>query len=285
MSYSITYALLSLLFAGINDVVFKRYSSKDRSRGTYIFGIGVIWTVLQVLTFRLRGVPLAFDSFTLGFGLTAGFFLTLSNILLLESLTHIDASLGSTIYRLNTVGVLLLSVLFLHEPLGLWKVFGILCGILAVLLLYQRDLRPGHNSRFLLFFILAMVASLFRAAYGVSTKAGILGGGDANTMLLFISSSWILGGIGYAALRERQFQLDKKQVTYSLMSGILVFLIVNFLMLAVQYGQASIVIPIANMSFVVTLFLSRIMKMETFTFKKLLAIGCAAGSIILLSQA
>ena len=39
---------------------------------------------------------------------------------------------------------------------------------------------------------------------------------------------------------------------------------VNFLMLAIKYGQASIVIPIANMSFMVALFVSLTVYASTF---------------------
>jgi hypothetical protein len=42
VSSSILYALLSLVFAAGHDVVFKRYAAKERSRGAYIFGIGLI---------------------------------------------------------------------------------------------------------------------------------------------------------------------------------------------------------------------------------------------------
>ena len=38
--------------------------------------------------------------------------------------------------------------------------------------------------------------------------------------------------------------------------------IANFLMLAIQHGEASTVIPIANMSFVIALLLSVALKME-----------------------
>ncbi len=72
MHPAIVFALLSLLFAGINDVVFKRYSRKERSRGMYVFGIGVVWTVLQVIAFRFQSTPFTFDQNTLLFGLTAG---------------------------------------------------------------------------------------------------------------------------------------------------------------------------------------------------------------------
>ena len=148
----ILFATLSMFFAGLNDVVFKRYSSKDRSRGMYVLGIGVIWTVLQAGTFWLKGTPFTIDSTTLLFGLSAGIFLTLSNLLLIESLTHINVSLGSTIYRLNTIGVILLSVIFLGETIGFFKWAGIVTGICGVLLLYQKAYFHGEKKTFLLFF-------------------------------------------------------------------------------------------------------------------------------------
>lgn len=282
---AIVFALSSLLFAGINDVVFKRYSRKERSRGVYVFGIGVVWTVLQVIVFRAQGTALTFDHNTLLFGLTAGVFLTISNILLIESLTHIDVSLGSTIYRLNTIGVVILSVVFLSEPLGLLKSLGIVAGISGVLLLYHKQSGSQTNTVFAVFFAVAIVASLFRAAYGVTAKAGLLQDADPNAMLLLFSSSWIVGGACYAKLREKRFQLTRKKVLYSLLSGILVFLIVNFLMLAIERGEASIAIPVANLSFVIALFLSIVLKMESLTIRKLSAVGCAVLSIVLLSQA
>ena len=285
MHLAILFALLSLIFAGINDVVFKRYAGKERSRGMYVLGIGVVWTALQAVTFAARGMSLVLDQNTILFGLTAGLFLTISNILLIESLTHIDVSLGSTIYRLNTVGVVILSVLFLSESFGILKSWGILAGLIGVLLLYQKRSGPQVRTAFPAFFVVAVVASLSRASYGVTAKAAILLNADPSTMLLLISSSWIAGGACYAVVRERRFRLTKKKVFYSLLSGILICLIVNFLMLAIEHGEASITIPVANMSFVIALFLSAILKMETLSRRKLFAVACAVFSIILLSQA
>lgn len=97
--------------------MFKRYASRDRSRGTYVFGIGLVWLSLQVPTAFAQGVELPLIAVTLCFGLIAGLFAVTSNLLLLESMTHIDASLGSTIYRLNTLGVAVLAVFFLTNPM------------------------------------------------------------------------------------------------------------------------------------------------------------------------
>ena len=285
MRGSVVFALLSLVCAGINDVVFKKYARKDRSRGMYIFGIGIVWTLMQVLTLKFKGGALVVDFTTLGFGLLAGLFLTGSNILLLECLTIIDVSLGSTIYRLNTIGVVVLSFLLLNEPLGVIKCLGILAGIAGVLLLFRKSEGGERAPVFQLFLGLAVAASVLRAAYGVASKAGLLQQADSQTMLLCIGASWIIGGAGYAILREGRFSFSRKKAGYSLVSGILVFLIVNFLMEAMERGQASIVIPIANVSFVVALGLSAVLGMEKLTLRKGLAILCAAGSIALLSRA
>lgn len=286
MPSSLIYALLSLIFAAANDVVFKRYAAKERSRGAYVFGIGLIWLLLQVPTAIAHGVEFPIAAATLGCGLLAGLFVTASNLLLLESLTHIDASLGSTIYRLNTLGVVVLAMLFLDEPLGVNKGLGVLAGIVAVFLLYRRD---GHcqaaHRTFTLYFSLAVIASLFRALYGVTSKAGLLHGADLQPMLILGALSWIVGGAGYAFFREKRLRVTRKKALYSLLSGILVFLIVNFLLLAIEHGQASIVIPIANMSFILALLLSVALGMERLTPLKLAAVVAAACSIILLSLA
>ncbi|MCD6187807.1 MAG: EamA family transporter [Desulfuromusa sp.] len=284
MSPAVFFALLSLAFAGVNDVVFKRYAAKDRSRGAYILGIGLVWFVLQASTSIIRGLEPQFTAVTLGYGLAAGLLLTTSNLLLLESLTHIDASLGSTIYRLNTVVVVVLSLLFLDESLGFSKGLGIVVGLLAVFLLYQRDSQsPTDKRNFVFYFSLAVVAAIFRALYGVTSKAGLLNGAEIQPMLIIGALCWVVGGAGYALLREKRLRLTRKKMTYSLLSGVLVFCIVNFLLLAIERGQASTIIPIANMSFVLALILSVTLGMEKITHRKVAAVVAAACSIILLS--
>jgi uncharacterized membrane protein len=284
MKSSIMFALLSLVFAGVNDVVFKKYSSKERSKGMYVFGIGIIWTFLQAVAINIQDISFSYDLVSIRYGLAAGLLLTVSNILLLESLTHIDVSLGSTIYRLNTVGVVILSFFVLHEPLGVFKIIGIICGLIAVLLLFKMEKNTLQHLNFTSFFLIAIAASLIRATYGVITKMGLSSNAKPDMMLLLISMSWIVGGALYAKLRETRFKITRKKATYSIVSGILVFLIVNFLMLALEYGQASIVIPIANMSFIFALLISISLKMELLTLRKCCAVSFAVISIILLAK-
>ncbi len=283
MEIAIIYALLSLCFAGMNDVVFKRYSMKDRARGTVVFGIGLVWALLQGLTLWGKGNAVYTDATTISYGLLAGAILALSNLLLIEGLTHIEISLGSTIYRLNTIGVVLLSVLFLHEELGLLQVMGISSGVIAVLILLPRPEKRTEDPLQRGFIWLVVIASMLRSIYGVISKAGLNQGADADTMLLIAALCWIVGGFLYARFREGRFLMTWKKAIYSFISGILVYLIVYFLVAGIMRGQASIVIPIANLSFVAALAISVVMGMERLSIKKLTAIGCAVGSIWLLT--
>lgn len=285
MGYGAVFALLSLLCAGVNDVVFKKYTLKKRSLGVYICGIGIVWTIAQVLIFRLQGSHFVCNFPSIGFGLAAGIFVTLSNLLLLESLTRIDVSVGSTIYRLNTIGVVFLSFIILDESLGFFKVTGIMAGIMAVVFLYQKDDGSRFDSGCFLFYAIAIAASLLRAFYGITTKAGLLHRADLQTMLVLISSSWVIGGAAYAFFREKQLSAIPEIFRYALLSGLLVLGVANFLMLAVKYGEASVVIPIANMSFIVAILLSAGLKMEIITPRKYGVMALAVVSIVMLSQA
>jgi len=282
------FALLSLFFAGMLDVVYKRYSRKSRSRGTYVFGIGVVWCVLQSAAIAIGEEALIVDATSIRYGLFAGLCLTLSNLLLLESLTHINISLGSTVYRLNTVGVVVMACLFLGEALGWVKLLGVGLGIVAVGLLYRPDttaVAEENRGQFLPFFLMAIAASLFRAGYGVITRGGIVNQADPQTMLLLCALSWIVGGALYARLREGRFQLTSKKISYAMASGVLVFLVVYFLMMAVKYGEASIVIPIANMSFVMAMILSVVLRYESFSLRKGAAMIVACLAIAALTVA
>ena len=284
MSYAVGFALFSLLLTGFNDVLFKRYTTGGRSIGIFVFGVGLLWTLAQWSLAQIQETPIEFNNATLIFGLMAGVFVTISNLLLLESLRHIKVSLGATIYRLNTIGVILLSFVFLNEPFGWFKGFGILIGLIAVLFLYQGEISSSNQKQLLLFVGVAAVASFCRAAFGVSTKAGFLEGADRNSMLLIISSNWIVGGAVYALWRERRFRITWEKTRFICLSSFLVVGVTNFLMLALQHGDASTVIPIANMSFVIAILLSVALKMETFTTTKMWAMALAVGSILCLAK-
>lgn len=285
LSPAIIFALLSLIIGGLNEVVFKRYSAKERSRGMMISGVGVVWTVLLITDISIRGDTFVFTQATWSFGLVAGIVVAIANILLLESLRHMEVSLGSTIYRLNTIAVVFLSVIFLGESLSMIKLAGVACGIIAVLLLYRQQHSTGAHSTLKAGLIIVIVGALLRAVYGVVTKAGLSQGADADALMLISAVCWIVSGLLYAVLIEQRYSITRAKLAYSLASGILVYGIVRTLVTALSLGEASVVITIANMSFLMSLLVALTLKMEVLSPKKIAAMLFAISAITLLSYA
>lgn len=250
----------------------------------YVLGIGVTWALLQILFMRIQSVPFNWEVNTIKYGLIAGVFLAVSNILLVESLTHVNVSLGSTVYRLNTIGVVILSYMVLDESVGAYIFFGIVLGIVAVLLMSRSGSTSNYTVTPSIFLCLCIFASIARALYGIVSKAGLMANTDPQSMLLLAALCWVFGGAFYALVVEKRFAITKKKAAYSLLSGSIVFCIVNFLMIGLKYEQASIVIPIANMSFIVALFVSVALKIESLNANKLVAVCLAVFSILLLAR-
>jgi drug/metabolite transporter (DMT)-like permease len=282
---AILFAILSLMLGGLNEVVFKRYSAGERSRGMMISGIGVVWLLLLAFDVALRGDSIDIDQTGLAYGLVAGFIVAVANILLLEALKHMEVSLGSTIYRLNTIAVVILSIIFLGEIMTLLKVSGIACGVIAVLLLYRHQTSQGHQGKLKLGLGIVLTGALCRAVYGVVTKAGLNAGSDMDLLLLTSALCWVVSGLFYARFIERRYAITRQKIVYSVLSGCLVYGIVRTLLAALALGDASVVITIANLSFLMALLVALMLKMERLSGRKFLAMGFAISAIALLTLA
>ena len=284
MTEAITFALLSLFSAGCLDLSFKQYSRKARSRGIYLAICGVTWTALQITYFVSQNVALIFDGVTLSFGLAAGIILALANLLLIESLTALNLSMGSTIYRLNTVAVVFLSLIILAEPMSALKSLGVIMAIAAVWMLHERAAYQTLQSGLGFFIWIAIIASALRGIFAIIAKLGMAAGAHSDTALLIYAMSWIPTGLIYAIWREDNIRVTTPKIAYGVISGTLLCMTANFIIFAIARGDVSTVVPIANLSFVVALCLSAAFGMELFTRRKAGALVSATAAIYLLAQ-
>ena len=221
---------------------------------------------------------------TVLWGCISGVFSVSSNILLMEAMERQSAGVCSTIYRLNMILVVLGATLFLGETLSILQWTGILLAVLAVLAFLpgKQDAGAADGVRKTGFY-LVLAAAVLRAGMGLSYKYGFLQDADRNGVTLINSLFWIGGGILYALLRERQLHLPgRKLLLYGVFSGLLVAGIVFFMAASLHLGNAGIVLPIAQMSFLGTLLLSVLILKERIDVMKIAAVLCGAGAILLL---
>ena len=279
---AIFYALCSLLFAAFNDLAFKLYARKSRARGLFCAMIGLVWAALLLLTLRPGW---DFSRTTLVWGTISGFFSVAANLLLIEAMTREEAGVCATIYRLNLVLVVIGAVALLGEKLNAVKLAGIAMAAAAIFLFANGEEGGSpHGSRRSWGIALVMAAALLRAGMGLSYKYAFLHNADRTGIILINSFCWIAGGLVYTLLREtRKNTLTRSFWGYSIVSGALVTAIVVFMALSLQYGDASVVLPIAQMSFIATAILGVIVLRESLARRKVLGMIFGTLTILLLT--
>lgn len=272
------FAAVCCLCAAVNDLVFRLYARKRRSRGIYVLVIGIIWTLAFAF---FSDFSLIFSGTTLFWGIVSGLFSVVANIMLIEGMSHNEAGVCATIYRLNLVVVALGAFLFLGESVTALKITGISFAAAAVLLFFPRSYHGSRVDKVKIGFYLVGIAALLRAAMGLSYKYAFLHGADRNLLLLINGILWIAGGGLYLFLREKHLSgRDGTSWSYGVLSGLLICGIVLFMALALQYGDAAVVLPLAQMSFLGTWVLGLFLLGEKLNFRKVL--GLAAGILCIL---
>jgi drug/metabolite transporter (DMT)-like permease len=276
---AILYALLSLVFAGFNDLVFKRYGDKPRSIGCFMMGIGVVW-VGVFAALGMVGHPMVVDRRTLCYGVLSGLLSATANVIFIAAIRRVGVGIGATIYRLNLVFVALIAVVFLHEPLTIPKLAGVLLAVLTVLLMAGNGAAGPRRVWLGRFIVWLLFASFLRACMGIVYKLAASAGVPAMPFLMLNGVGWLaLGGI-YWFLRERREPLEGKTMAYALLSGLFITGIVFFLRRATDCGEASVVVTVSQLSFLVTYPLAVLFFHEKPSWRRGLGILAAIGCVI-----
>ena len=280
---AIIYALCCLGFAAVNDFVFKLFanrseaSSERKSCGTFVTIVGLteviilVWLIHDVENWRASII----------WGTVGGLLSVVSNILLIESMRFLSAGISSTIFRLNMVMVVIGGCLFFNERRSPQLFIGIIVAALAVIAFIPRKADSGSSDvrKARLGFVIALVACFLRALMALSYKGAFSNGGDVNVVSVITGLCWVVGGPVFSLFRERRVTMPTKgEWLIGIVSGILVCGILFFMARMNKYGNASVVNPIAQMSFLGTFVLSVVFLHEKMTLKNALALalGCAA---------
>ena len=285
---NMAYALLSMVFAGVNDFVFKQYIGRKGQRlGHFVTGAGLVWTLVfgagLLLLWRRQGVGLTHWPISLGAGAAS----VLANLLLIHSMRTVPAGTGATIYRLNLVAVAVMGVVFLGESITPWKVVGVSLGAACVWLLRGADGNPNATRMRTAALGMLIAACILRAAMGILYKISDNCGVPRLEILAISGACWLVGGLLFSRLRREPARWTARTWGYSILSGLLICGIV-YTMIASLSGEdrgaseASIVLPVAQLSFVLTAILGALFHRDRLGWRKVLALAAAVGSAVTL---
>ena len=273
-------ALASLLAYGLGDFIYKQ-ATRARIRPSH-FLVGQAWffcpavTLYALATGTLTVAPAAL------WGGLAGLVIFIGLQQFFKSLEKGPVSITAPVFRLNFIVTAILAIAVLNEPLTPLKIVGFAFALAATWLLvagFGNGFRPAGRS----FFFHVSIATLAMGAASFFHKLGLRQGMLPETMLTAQAVVFFCMAIIYTYAAEGTLRLPATTWRYSLPAAIASIAAFLFMLHSLSIGPASVLVPIAQMGFVVTSILGIIVLDEPFTLRK--AVGLSAATLALISLA
>jgi uncharacterized membrane protein len=279
LTQSITAASLAMILIGAADAINKGARRQDVPIGSYLIVQTTFYTVIVLLLALLSG-GIKWQHADIVFSVLGALFGFAGFTLMLHSLTHGQASVNYAIFRSSFVLSTAAAVLLLNERLFMSKIIGVTLACLAIFLFFYEPKRQTVICRSLFIALIAMfVAAGFHLVVKLSTRV-------FSSPLSFILLMNIFFGI-FVLLYNflfGYFKFPKATFIFAPMNGSLMGLGTFFYVTALQEGELSTVMPIMQLSFIITAILTVFLLKEEINMHKILAILCAAIAIIVLGM-
>ncbi len=190
-----------------------------------------------------------------------------------------EASVSTPIYRLSFVVTAMLAIWFLGEVVTIPKILGFVLTGCAIFLF--SEFRIGNLSADKLASVLWAVAAMISVGLvNIIYKLGV-SGGVAPTMFLHSQSVFFITiSLIYAFLTQGGPRFSKKGWAHALLTAVCFTLGNVALLAALRDGEATIVTPIVQLSFIVSALLAVWRLAEKMTLRKFLGLAAAVGTII-----
>jgi drug/metabolite transporter (DMT)-like permease len=268
LSDSIAYALGALLLYGLADFVYKRAATAGAQPHQFLMVQTWFFTSLALL-YGLASGTLSFGAGAL-WGAAAGVLVVVGYYNFAWSLRHGSVSTNATIFRLSFAVTAALAVLILREPVTAAKIAGLALALLAVWLLLASptagNRRADPESRASLLRVLIATAAVGVASF--TYKLGLLAGAAPIALVVTQGTVAVALATAFAARRDGGIRPSRAALRHAPVAAVLLVAAFIFLAKGLQGGEASVIVPIAQMGFVVTAVLGFFLLREPFTPRK-----------------
>jgi uncharacterized membrane protein len=275
MNESIVFAAVALVCYGLSDFVFKRGSAAG-IRPDHFLMVQAWWFFPAVLLYSwLTGAVT--PSPAAAWGAVAGLFAFVGLYFFIRSLATGSVSTNSSVFRLNFIVTVVLVVTVLGEPLTVGKVIGVVAALCAAWLLLGggptgRQAKADAQRR-----SLAEVA-VATFAFGASNFFHTIGlRHGASPQMLVVAQTVAFAPLATAVVyvADRNLRPPTKVYRYGAGSAVLLLGATLALLRGIAVGQASVVVPIAQMGFLVAAVLGVVLLGERLTLRKVAGFACA----------
>jgi drug/metabolite transporter (DMT)-like permease len=281
MAESMELALGAMMFYGLADWVYKRAAASGvkahhfLALQAFFFAPGIFLYGLTTDTLAL-GPPFAW-------GMTAGVLVFVALYNFARSLASGAVSIVAPVFRLSFAITVALAVWLLDERLTGWKLAGLATSLIAVWLLLAggQGSAPRMTRSSVVHVILATVAM---GIVSFIYKLGAIAGGSPATILTGQASVFLPLATLFALARDRGFRPPPGAWRHAAAAAALLLIGLVMLLAGLARGEASVLVPVAQMSFVVTAGLGFIFLREALTLRKGFGLAFAITALICLAR-
>lgn len=282
MSAGVEYALAAMICIGLADFVYKRAASRGVRAIHFLMVQGLFFGPAIVLYAWATSVLYTPPGF--GWGMAAGFFIYIALYHFAVSLASGAVSVVAPIFRLNFVLTAAFAIVVLGEPLTVNKIIGLTAALAAVwLLLAERGAgSTEHVGRVAVGRVL--LATLAIAANNLCYKFGVSAGVPPVTMLVGQASVFVPMTLIVVWATDRTLKVPALAWRHPPLAALLFLIGFPLLLESLRRGEASVLIPIGQMGFIVTALVGMLLLRERVTPRKLAGLAAAASALIMLAR-
>lgn len=268
MSIGIEYALGAMLLYGVADFVYKRGAAAGAQPHQFLM-VQTWFFSSFALAYGIVSGALAFNAGAL-WGAAAGVLVVIGYYNFAWSLRHGAVSTNATIFRLSFAVTVALAVLLLDEPLTAPKLYGLALVVVAVWLLLAAPAASDglHHRESRSSFMRVLVATIAVGIASFTYKLGLRAGATPITLVVAQAGVAVALSTALAASIDRGIRPSRLAWKHAPVAAALLVFAFTFLAKGLEGGEASVVVPIAQMGFVVTALLGFIFMGEPFTARK-----------------
>jgi len=277
MAEGVALALGTMMFYGLADWVYKRAAASGVQPHHFLllqaffFAPGIFLYGLATGTLVL-GVPFAW-------GMTAGVLVFVALYNFARSLASGAVSIVAPVFRLSFAITVALAVWLLDEPLTGWKLAGLAASLAAVWLLLAGA--PASAPRATLSSVLrVLIATVAMGIVSLVYKLAAIAGGSPATVLTGQASVFFPLTALFALARDRGFHPPPGAWRHGATAAVLLLFGLVMLLAGLARGEASVLVPVAQLSFVVTAGLGFVFLRETLTLRKGFGLAFAISALI-----
>ncbi len=277
MTPGLVFALGAMICFGASDLIYKRAAAAGiQSRHfamlqSWVFGPSVTLYAWATGTLDPHASAL--------WGSLAGLFLLIAVTNFIESLKSGAVSTNAPIFRLNFTLTAALAIALLGEPLTPVKLAALACTLGAVWLLLAE---PGAQARAdVRSLTRVLIATVAMALANFFHKVGLTQGALPETMVS--AQAWVFTSLAtlMGLASDRGYRASARAWPYAGSAAVL--LVTGFVLLldGLAVGQASVVVPVAQMSFVFTALAGAMMFGEALDARKRFGLAVALAALAL----